>query len=434
MREWKETEIGQIPINWEVGTIDNIAEVVTDGAHSSPKLFLGGRYMASVKDMTYNSFDFSECKTISELDFENLKRQGCSPKRGDILISKDGEKCLDLIFVYNQEEEIVLLSSIAIVRLKKNYNVHFYRYYLLSYVAQTIMYKWFRSGSAIPRVVLRDFKKVPVPIIGRKEQDNIASILLNIDKKISLLRQQNQDLEELAQTLFKRWFVEFEFPNENGEPYKSSGGKMVESELGEIPEGWRVGKLEDITSRITDGSHFSPSSVENGLPMASVKDMNDWNFNIDSCRKISKEDYDELVRNDCKPLKNDILIAKDGSYLKHVFVAPKDLDVVLLSSIAMLRPNGDYHPILLSIFLKLKSTIREMKNIVSGAVIERIVLKDFRKFSLIIPSIDIQMEASLQIEPLIKKCWTNIDEIQTLTQLRNTLLPKLMSGELRVKN
>jgi type I restriction enzyme S subunit len=94
MNEWQETEIGRVPSDWGITTIDHISEIVTDGAHLSPKFFNNGKFMCSVKDMRYNGFDFSDCKRISSDNFTLLKRQGCSPEKGDILISKDGEKCL----------------------------------------------------------------------------------------------------------------------------------------------------------------------------------------------------------------------------------------------------------------------------------------------------------------------------------------------------
>ncbi|MFI3191176.1 MAG: restriction endonuclease subunit S [Methylococcales bacterium] len=200
----------------------------------------------------------------------------------------------------------------------------------------------------------------------------------------------------------------------------------------EAQEDWEEVTLGDITTRITDGAHLSPSTVENGFPMASVKDMHQWGINIESCRKISESDFNELVRNDCRPLKNDIIIAKDGSYLKHVFVAENDLDVVILSSIAILRPNEKYHPLLLATFLKMSSTREDLENIVTGAVIPRIVLKDFRKFTIILPPKDVQEKALNIIEPIYLKCWRNVAQIQTLETIRDNLLPKLMSGEVRV--
>ncbi len=166
--------------------------------------------------------------------------------------------------------------------------------------------------------------------------------------------------------------------------------------------------------------------------MASVKDMHQWGIDLSSCRRINPADYEELVRADCRPLQGDILIAKDGSYLKHVFLVEADMDVVLLSSIAILRPNGKYHPLLLTTFLKLKSTRDDLESIVTGAVIPRIVLKDFRKFPVVVPPEHVQKKCAEHIEPLYTKCWENNRQISTLESLRDSLLPKLMSGEVRV--
>ncbi len=241
------------------------------------------------------------------------------------------------------------------------------------------------------------------------EQKAIASVLSSLDNKIDLLHRQNKTLEAMAETLFRQWFIE------------------------EAKEDWEEVTLADVCTRITDGSHSSPASVEEGYPMASVKDMYDWSINQATCRKISKEDYEALVQADCKALQGDILIAKDGSYLKHVFLLEESLDVVLLSSIAMLRPNGRYNPMLLTLFLKLDSTHESMQNIVTGAVIPRIVLKDFRKFPIQLPPKDLQDKAVEVIKPIFEKCWENNRQIQTLENLRDTLLPKLMSGEVRVQ-
>ena len=264
-------------------------------------------------------------------------------------------------------------------------------------------------GSTQAALTISGLKTIEIELPPLPEQKAIASVLSSLDDKIDLLHRQNKTLEAMAETLFRQWFIE------------------------EAKEDWEELTLADVCNRITDGSHSSPASVETGYPMASVKDMYDWGINQSTCRKISKEDYDALVQADCKALQGDILIAKDGSYLKHVFLLEESLDVVLLSSIAMLRPNGQYHPMLLTLFLKLDSTHELMQNIVTGAVIPRIVLKDFRKFPIQLPPKELQDKAVEIVTPIFQKCWENNRQIQTLENLRDTLLPKLMGGEVRVQ-
>ena len=245
----------------------------------------------------------------------------------------------------------------------------------------------------------------PLPI-----QHSIARVLTSLDDKIDLLHRQNKTLEGMAAAMLQKMMVE-------------------EEAMG----GWEEKPLSAITKRITDGSHVSPKTVEEGLPMASVKDMTEWGIDFESCRRISPEDYKKLVAMDCRPLKGDVLIAKDGSYLKHVFVAEQDMDIVILSSIAILRPNEKYDPLLLALFLKLESTRNSLENIVTGAVIPRIVLKDFREFMVPVPPKNVQTKALETIRPLIEKCWVNNKRILVLKKMRDLLLPKMISGEVMVK-
>lgn len=114
--------------------------------------------------------------------------------------------------------------------------------------------------------------------------------------------------------------------------------KFKNTEIGRIPEEWEVSPLVDLCLQITDGSHESPIEAEYGHYMPSVKDMYTNGFNFASCKKISEKDYQRLVNNGCKPQKGDVLIAKDGSILKYSFDLKEDLPIVLLSSIAIIRP------------------------------------------------------------------------------------------------
>lgn len=352
---------------------------------------------------------------LEHIEQETLRLTGVGTS-SDVTSNKFKFEANDVLFgklrpyfrkVYKPKFSGICSTDIWVFRAKKGFVQEYLFYFLASWDFVDTANSG-EGGTRMPRADWNFLKTTSWLVPCEEEQKAIASILRSFDEKIDLLHRQNTTLERMAETLFRQWFVE------------------------EAQENWEEVTLESLSSRITDGSHTSPPNVEFGLPMASVKDMYQWGIDTSTCRHISKENFDELVRMDCRPLKNDILIAKDGSYLKHVFVAESDLDVVILSSIAIIRPNNKYHPLLLATFLKLDSTKVAMENIVTGAVIPRIVLKDFRKFPITLPPIELQDKAVKVIAPIYAKCWENNRQIQILKKLRDSLLPKLTSGEIRV--
>ena len=279
------------------------------------------------------------------------------------------------------------------------------------------------GASTFPNLSKVDLHKFE--IAWPDDRYRIASILSAYDDLIENNTRRIAILEEMARRLYDEWFVQFRFPGHEGVP-------MVDSEIGKVPEGWEVAPLSDLTTLITDGAHKSPKSTPDGSPMASVKDMHDWGINLQGCRKISPADFEELIRNNCKPLKGDILIAKDGSYLKHSFLVEREEDVVLLSSIAILRPNGFLNSELFSIALRDDNVRARMKGFVSGVAIPRIVLKDFRKFKIHVPPKDLQSKWADTAQPMLSLCRRLIDKNTNLRTQRDLLLPKLISGEIDV--
>ena len=388
---------------WQEYVLEDVIEKFIDYRGKTPNKTESGVPLVTAKVVKAGKI-LPPTEFISLDDYGTWMTRGL-PEVDDIVLTTEaplGEVALI------KDKNVALAQRIITLRGKKEYVFNpFLKYYFQNDTGQHELQSR-ASGTTVFGIKASVLRKVPVELPFLPEQKAIAAVLSSLDDKIDLLHRQNQTLEAMAATLFRLWFVE------------------------EAQEDWVEVALEDITSRITDGAHASPSTVEFGLPMASVKDMYQWGINTESCRHISQEDYGDLVKADCRPLKNDILIAKDGSYLKHVFVVEDDMDVVILSSIAILRPNGKYHPLLLATFLKLDSTKVALENIVTGAVIPRIVLKDFRKFKLGLPPKELQDQALLSIQSLYEKCWENDRQIRTLEKLRDTLLPKLISGAVRV--
>lgn len=427
MREdnFKETEIGRIPEEWEVSMLDEISIKVTDGSHFSPMASLGGnKIIATVKDMEYNQFSFKNCKNISDEDFNSLVKNGCSPERGDILISKDGAKCLELIFVYDQDEKIVILSSIAMVKLKEGFTPYFYRYYLLSPVAQKLMKDGYVSGSAIPRVILKDFKKVPVPIPPLPEQHRIASILSSLDDKIELNQQMNKTLEAIAQAIFKHWFVDFEFPDEEGKPYKSSGGEMVDSELGEIPKGWEIGFFSELVN-------FKKNSLKSGEHLKDRKYVPIDTLPMNKIGLESFKNYTEAKSSLIAFEKDDILFGAMRPYFHRVNIAP--FAGITRSTCFVLRPKKNAY-LSYSLFLLNQDSAIDYANAHStGSTIPYAVWKNSLEVMPILkPNEELIEKFNDKLYPLLIKIRDGLFESITISQIRDTLLPKLMSGQIRV--
>ena len=284
------------------------------------------------------------------------------------------------------------------------------------------------AQSAQPGLSVQTLSKQIVRLPSTVYQKRVSSFLKSLDDKIEVNRRINENLEQQAQALFKSWFVDFE-------PFMD--GEFVESELGMIPKGWRVMSLNEVCIKITDGSHYSPKDNPLGtIPMLSVKDMMHNVFDYSSCKKIDEEEFLKMKANDCVPLKNDILVAKDGSYLKEIFICNEEIKQALLSSIAIFRPNSQViYPELMLQMLRLPRVKKDVgDNYVSGSALPRIVLKDFKKYSCVVAPIEIQNKL-IGIMHSINECiHNNEQESRRLTSLRDTLLPRLMSGELTIND
>src|SRR5437867_3787726 len=240
---------------WISATLDDVCVTITDGAHFSPREDPGGLPMASVKDLTRHGIELSTCRRISQSDFETLKRQGCQPEYGDVLIAKDGNSALDTVCVHRIRENVVLLSSIAILRTNDRVLPDFLRYYLDSPKTRALLKSGFRSGSAIPRVVLKDFRRAPIGFPPTDEQCAIIHILGTLDDKIELNHRMNETLEAMARAIFKSWFVDFDHVHDKAEGRDPGLPKPIadlfpdrfeDSDLGEIPEGWSRATLADF--------------------------------------------------------------------------------------------------------------------------------------------------------------------------------------------
>ena len=268
---------------------------------------------------------------------------------------------------------------------------------------------------------------VPITIPRIEVQNGIAEILSSLDEKIELNRKQIRTLEAIAQVLFKRWLVEFEFPDENGQPYKSSGGAMQSSELAEIPVGWKVGAIGDFVS------HKKESINPGNQPDEQFHHFSIPNF--DEGQRAMSELGSTILSNKYSVFTCSILVSKLNPRFPRIWPILDLADKLSVCSteFQVLTPDEGTYGFVLYL-LKSPYVALEMVMRASGTSgsHQRINPDDLLSIEVVRPSKDVIKRFHLAVLDGILKAQANFEQIQVLAEVRNTLLPKLLSGELRV--
>ena len=283
-------------------------------------------------------------------------------------------------------------------------------------------------GSAVPSMTVSILNDIQISYPKNlDDQRRIASILSSLDRKIELNNKINADLEEMAQAIFKNWFVDFE-------PFKD--GKFVDSELGMIPEGWKVGKITDIGCLITDYvSNGSFASLKQNVHLYETKEYAQFIRNTDLKTNtfsvyVDKHSYDFLSKSTLYG--NEIIISNVGD-VGSVHLCPKlDIPMTLGNNIIMLRPNEKEYNYFLYLWFKYFSGQGLIQGIKGGSAQPKFNKTDFKNLPLLIPSFEIIEKSYWIFESMFSILSSNVKENSRLSLLRDTLLPRLMSGELEV--
>jgi len=403
------------PEDWDIRSIGEVAIVVGGG---TPSTKIGKFWNGTVPWITPKDLSKNMQKYIS---------------RGERNISQDG-LCHSNAKLFPENSVIVSTRApIGYVAISKNemtvnQGCHAlipkesttaeYLYYLIKDNVHYLQLQG--SGSTFGELSGKNLKELIFIFPKKIEQQSIAKILSDLDEKIELNNQMNKTLEEIAQAIFKSWFIDFEFPNENGDPYKSSGGEMVESELGMIPKGWDIGIFSDLcvlTMGLSPKGAFYNSSNE-GYPL--LNGATDFQNGV-----ISPTKYTSKSTRLCK--RGELLICVRGTIGNLTYA---DKEYCLGRGVASVSVKEEIFREY--IFFKLKEKINHLISQASGSVILGLSKPDIENIRIIVPpknivsdyhkiSFDIFLEKSLVTEENTK-----------LSKIRDLLLPKLMTGKIRV--
>jgi len=293
------------------------------------------------------------------------------------------------------------------------------------YLLKTLNLGNYNAGSAVPTLNRNHIHPIPIAVPPLCEQSSIAKSLSDLDSKIELNQQMNKALEAVGQAIFKHWFVEFEFPNEEGKPYKSSGGEMVyNKELGKsLPVGWRQGSLGEVADNPRRG--IQAGAIVQGTAYIGLEHM--------PRRSIALSDWgasEKVISNKFRFYDGEILFGKLRPYFHKVGVAP--VDGVCSTDILVIVPKSpEWHSFVL-FHVSSEEFVNYTDATSTGTRMPRSNWEDMSRYELVIPPVGVVNAFNEKIAPLVQKIRANILQSRILAEIRNPLLPELMSGKIRV--
>ena len=386
-------------MEWKEVRLCDVCSELSDGLHKAPKFIEKGEYIFVNAKNLYNGYILDNDPTKKTSHEEYLKYKKPLGKH-TILYSIDGT--IGNIAKY-RGEKCVLGKGACYLNCNPKIVVSSYLYYQLQSSHFKSYIHLMSTGSTIKHISLKTMREYVFELPSLTDQRRIVSILSSLDRKIELNNKINADLEEMAQAIFKNWFVDFE-------PFKD--GKFVDSELGMIPEGWKVGTLDEIFS-LKYGKNLSTSMIlEKGdYPVYGANGIIGY-YNEFNCDKYS------------------VLVTSRGNGSGDVSRTHHPKSFITNNSFVV-EPLEHYKYIKLP-FINGLFNIIDFKSYCSGSAQPQLTNKAMRNICIISPPRELVIKYCEIFETLFSHIECVIDENSRLSLLRDTLLPRLMSGEIEV--
>ena len=386
---------------WTITTLEACTDILGDGLHGTPIYSENGEY-AFVNGNNLVDGEIlikKDTKKVDESQYEKYKK---SLSNRTILVSINGT--LGNVGTYNSEK-IILGKSACYFNVKNSVDKGFI-YYVVSSPAFRQYLESNATGTTIKNISLKQMREYSFAMPSYDEQQRISSILKTIDRKIKGNKEINKNLEQQAQMLFDNFYDSL------------SGQSCI-----------LLSEMIDIR----DGTHDSPKETEHGYPLVTSKHLLPFGVDTLSANIISKADYDK-VNERSKVNTGDILISMIGTVglISYVIDSPVEFAI---KNVGLFKTSQ--HPSLdlyILYYLKSKSTTQHIEKCLAGSTQKYISLGELRKLPIVVPSPDELAAYNLVVRPIVSEIALLVQENRRLSNLRDTLLPKLMSGELDVSD
>jgi type I restriction enzyme, S subunit len=389
---------------WKTYKLEDAIEKLIDYRGKTPSKTQSGIPLVTAKVIKNGRIEKPN-EFIAEEDYESWMRRGI-PKYGDVVLTTEAP--LGEVAQILTNEKIALAQRVITLRGKTGLiDNSFLKYFLVSPVGQNNL-KAKETGSTVTGIKQSELRKVEILAPDLPTQKEIAQILTSLDDKIEINQQMNQTLEAMAQAIFKEWFVNFNFPGFDGE--------LVDG----LPKGWRKDNLGEEFNLIMGQSPPGTSYNENGEGMVFYQGRTDFGFRFPTNRLYTTE-----PKRIAKPLDTLVSVRApvgDINMANEICCVGRGLSSV--------RHKSNAYSFTYYMMKSLEPVFNGFEG--EGTVFGSINKSNFESIEILIPSEDIISEFETVINPIDNKILENTKQIQSLTQIRETLLPKLMSGQLEL--
>lgn len=386
---------------------------VTDGTHDSPKQTEFGKYLITSKHIKDNRIDFESAYKISEDDYNKIITRS-KVDQWDIIISMIGAYC-GFCCIESSKQTDYAIKNVGLLKVGNELKCKWLYYYLTSPHGKQQLSK-LRSGSSQPYISLGALRNLDIPVPNENTMSDIVSVLSSLDSKIELNRCINDNLEQQAQALFKSWFVDFE-------PFKD--GKFVDSEMGMIPEGWKVVQLGDVTIQMKD--RVGERSDVKVLSPVSTGEL------LLSEEYFTKQVYSEDISKYILVKPNMFAYNPARVNIGSIGRNKNNFDGCVSPVYVVFSCEENYH-YFFDLFRMLPSFKEEVALRAIGGVRQTLKYSDLSMIKTIYPPLYIVLEFNKIMEKLLNIQKMTSMEILNLAEIRDTLLPRLMSGELKIND
>lgn len=450
---------------WEITNFENAPLEIIDGDRGSnyptQSEFSNKGYclFLNAGNVTKSGFDFTNCEFIS-LEKDRLLRKG-KLARNDVVLTTRGTVGNSAFFNDSVTFDNIRINSGMVILRAKQPDLD--PRYLYLFVKSELFHSQvtaLRTGSAQPQLPIRDIYRIKILIPPLPEQRAIAHILGTLDDKIEVNRRMSQTLEEMARAIFKSWFVDFDpvrakmdgrwrrgvganhdSPLQPGLPahlYDLFPDRLVDSDLGEIPEGWEVGTLGQVLGELVSGARPKGGAVQEGVPSIGAENVIGLGrYDFSKEKYVPRDFFNELQRKGAAVRPGDVLLYKDGAQIgrKTYFDCGFPHEQCAVNEhVFIVRAKHAYYQRYLFFWLDQNWMTQEIISLNSNSAQPGINQQGVRALPLLKPPDSVVEAFDRLSKKLTDRLFTACRESRTLAAIRDALLPKLISGEIRVKD